>query len=270
MSDTHLGEVKLIQGIEISQAAGSEEEQKQEYPPILDAGHIRLGDPLASREELKFSAQEKTKSAYGLANMDVKSEISLQRKERLPFRTQKSMPRVCRKLSESELARTQMPKKKLHIALAEQEKTSGTNHNSGGRGLQFRRHSSLTARSKSNYEGEDTPRPKNWCKYMMELPREGKLVVTVSDTGCGIDDEGKKRLFQVFSQADKSVYGKYGGTGLGLWLAQKLLNAMNGQIELESTLGVGTTFKITIPTHCRAFPDSVQVRRRSLPNVEEH
>ena len=90
-------------------------------------------------------------------------------------------------------------------------------------------------------------------------PRKGTLVIEVSDTGCGIADSEKEKLFQPFSQANKSVQSKFGGTGLGLWLCHKLITAMNGSITCSSELGKGTTFKVALELNYKSRNDDLNV-----------
>ncbi len=72
-----------------------------------------------------------------------------------------------------------------------------------------------------------------------------KLMVKVHDSGIGISKEGKKNLFQLFSQVDTSTTKNYGGTGLGLSIAKQLVMLMNGEIGMESEQDKGSTFWFT-------------------------
>jgi signal transduction histidine kinase/CheY-like chemotaxis protein len=75
-----------------------------------------------------------------------------------------------------------------------------------------------------------------------------KIVIAfdVRDTGIGIPPDKLERLFKAFSQVDSSTTRKYGGTGLGLVISEKLIELMGGSIQVESQPGVGTKFTFTI------------------------
>ena len=73
------------------------------------------------------------------------------------------------------------------------------------------------------------------------------LVVEVSDTGIGIPSDRLEGLFRPFTQVDTSTTRVYGGTGLGLAISEQLARLMGGSIVVESELGVGTTFRVTVP-----------------------
>ena len=70
---------------------------------------------------------------------------------------------------------------------------------------------------------------------------------SVEDTGIGISSEALARLFQLFTQADSSINKKYGGTGIGLAVSQRLAESMGGSISIVSAPGKGSTFTFRLP-----------------------
>ncbi|KAB8304182.1 hypothetical protein EYC80_003601 [Monilinia laxa] len=77
----------------------------------------------------------------------------------------------------------------------------------------------------------------------------------VEDTGIGIEEDVRKRLFKPFSQADSSTARRFGGTGLGLTISKNLVDLMHGRITLESSLGQGTTATFWIPFNKPQYHD---------------
>jgi signal transduction histidine kinase len=77
----------------------------------------------------------------------------------------------------------------------------------------------------------------------------GHYSVSVCDTGPGISESDQAKLFQEFQQADNSITRKKGGTGLGLAISKRIVEMHGGQITLQSQLGKGSTFSITLPMH---------------------
>lgn len=69
----------------------------------------------------------------------------------------------------------------------------------------------------------------------------------VRDTGIGIAPEAQQRIFREFEQADERIARSYGGTGLGLSISERIVKRMGGRITLESKLGVGSTFEVSVP-----------------------
>lgn len=76
---------------------------------------------------------------------------------------------------------------------------------------------------------------------------DGMLCFSIHDTGIGMSEDQLSTVFDSFSQADDSISRKYGGTGLGLSIVEKLINLMDGDIKIESNLGVGTDVFLRIP-----------------------
>lgn len=74
-----------------------------------------------------------------------------------------------------------------------------------------------------------------------------QISIIVSDTGIGIPQDKISKIFEKFVQADTSINRKYGGTGLGLAITKQIVEAMQGEINVESEIGKGTTFTVSLP-----------------------
>jgi two-component system cell cycle sensor histidine kinase PleC len=82
----------------------------------------------------------------------------------------------------------------------------------------------------------------------VEASPSGDVSLVVADTGIGIDPEALPRLCQPFMQADASTSRRYGGSGLGLAISSRLVDLHDGALTISSTLGVGTTVRVTFPS----------------------
>jgi PAS domain S-box-containing protein len=105
--------------------------------------------------------------------------------------------------------------------------------------------------------------------------------IKISDTGIGIPAGKTDAIFEKFTQADTSMTRKYGGSGLGLAIVKASVNKMHGGIEVESEVGVGTTFTISLPLRHTGKASSVEsfsastspaapVQRRDILLVEDY
>lgn len=83
-----------------------------------------------------------------------------------------------------------------------------------------------------------------WEKPLLDDITE--LTIAVKDTGCGFTEAVKDRLFKKFEQANASTVRIYGGSGLGLSITKSLLDMMDGTIDVESEVGVGSSFEVKI------------------------
>ncbi len=100
---------------------------------------------------------------------------------------------------------------------------------------------------------------------------EPVIAIAVSDSGIGISQDSIERLFQPFEQADSSTARQFGGTGLGLSICKKLAEIMGGTLAVESKLGIGSTFTLTIPctpAKAKAAPPQ-QIRHNLKPDTSQ-
>lgn len=115
-----------------------------------------------------------------------------------------------------------------------------------------------------------------------ETPESIVVKFVIEDTGIGIQEDVRKKLFQPFSQGDASTARRFGGTGLGLTICKNLLDLMRGRITLESTVGNGTTATFWIPFNkpqgpreanliqTGAVPDRLQSEQSLSCNSSDH
>ncbi len=101
-----------------------------------------------------------------------------------------------------------------------------------------------------------------------EFQKQQTLEIRVSDTGEGIPGEHLPHIFERFYQVEKSQSPHTEGTGIGLSLSRELVRAMNGQIDVQSTPGKGTTFTVLLPITNTALPAGQQSSVRPMPQPE--
>ena len=101
-------------------------------------------------------------------------------------------------------------------------------------------------------------RKEGWCD----------TVVTVADNGIGMSQEFQKHIFEPFERERTSTVSKVEGSGIGMGIVKKLVELMGGTVEVESKIGVGSTFTVTIP--CRiASEDEIQAKREINPSDQK-
>lgn len=95
------------------------------------------------------------------------------------------------------------------------------------------------------------------CEVLIDRPTIQKILIKITDTGIGMDKSYVETIFKKFSQEDKAVTRKFGGTGLGMAITKELIGLMHGEITIESKKGKGTTFNIILPLE-KGNPDKIK------------
>lgn len=88
-----------------------------------------------------------------------------------------------------------------------------------------------------------------FIKVKGRISEDSRAEFSVQDTGIGIAEDFKEMLFDLFFRVDQSSTSKYGGLGIGLAIAKLLTSAMNGELTVDSQLGAGSTFTLSLPLH---------------------
>jgi len=94
--------------------------------------------------------------------------------------------------------------------------------------------------------------------------REATILITIEDTGAGIEEDKLEEMFKKFSRKGADIFEGYAGTGLGLAITKRLVDLQNGKIEVDSKAGVGTKFTIYLP-YKLANPEMIEAARSKTP-----
>lgn len=101
-------------------------------------------------------------------------------------------------------------------------------------------------------------------KITLEITSLGSMVeFSITDTGMGMDSATMEKIFQRFTQGDSSITRKFGGTGLGLYLAKSFCELLGGSINMKSQKGKGSTFIVTLPENSVASSESAKDKKTS-------
>ena len=94
-------------------------------------------------------------------------------------------------------------------------------------------------------------------------------VVTVADNGIGMSQEFQKHIFEPFERERTSTVSKVEGSGIGMGIVKKLVGLMGGTVEVESRIGVGSTFTVTIPCRIASQEETQAAKRKTDPSDEK-
>lgn len=96
-----------------------------------------------------------------------------------------------------------------------------------------------------------------------------EIKFSITDTGIGISEEGKKKIFAAFEQAEDSIVNQYGGTGLGLAISSDFVHLLGGKLEVDSEIGKGSTFYFTLQIDIPSISQRQELEVLAKENVAE-
>lgn len=102
-----------------------------------------------------------------------------------------------------------------------------------------------------------------------ETAEESNIHFAIQDTGIGIPEEARSKLFTPFKQAETSTSRQYGGTGLGLAISSRLIEAMKGNITVSSEVGVGSTFSFSIKLETKDARNDTTTQNTSAKDAKQ-
>lgn len=96
-----------------------------------------------------------------------------------------------------------------------------------------------------------------------------EIKFSIKDTGIGISEEGKKKIFAAFEQAEDSIVNQYGGTGLGLAISSDFVHLLGGKLEVDSKIGKGSTFYFTLQIDIPSISQRKELEVLAKENISE-
>ncbi|MEB3210911.1 MAG: ATP-binding protein, partial [Leptolyngbyaceae bacterium] len=202
---------------------------------------------------LDFSKLKHDKIELQLRPLDVQSIIKVVIALSQPF------------IQQRDIDLTYVPNDNLPLVYADENRVQQILHNLIGNALKFTEAGQVEIRVQEYVQEcvqecvQDLEEAESTQEELGDRP-SNYLIISVADTGIGIQPEQYERIFESFEQGDGSTARRFGGTGLGLTITKRLVELQGGKIWVESTPGEGSTFSFTLPiTVDQTLPNPVEV-----------
>ncbi|MGR8931211.1 MAG: ATP-binding protein [Gammaproteobacteria bacterium] len=205
---------------------------------IVGLVELCLNSPLSAKQREYLQRMDTASRSLMTIIDDIldfsKMEAGMMHLERIPFVLEEMLDQVYATMSQLSahkgLKLLHPPSKQYHTVTGDPHRLRQVLINLIGNAIKFTEHGEIRIS----------------LNELMRNSEQVLLEICVSDTGVGINEEQKKRLFKAFSQGDSSVTRNYGGTGLGLVISKRLIEQMGGSIKLSSKENVGSSFTFTV------------------------